>query len=43
MKCHYQADLTSSKGMKFATFDTGIKHTAAEVVAQTAAQPGGET
>ena len=30
---HYLADLASSKGMKFATFDTGIKHTAVEVIA----------
>jgi toxin-antitoxin system PIN domain toxin len=30
---HYLADLASSKGMKFATFDTGIKHASAEVIA----------
>ncbi len=29
---HYLADLAFSKGMKFATFDTGIKHKAAEVI-----------
>jgi uncharacterized protein len=29
----YLAALASSKGMRFATFDTGIKHTAAEVIA----------
>jgi toxin-antitoxin system PIN domain toxin len=29
----YLAELASSKGMKFATFDTGIKHTAVEVIA----------
>jgi hypothetical protein len=29
----YLADLASSKGMRFATFDTGIKHTAAQVIA----------
>ena len=28
----YLADLAASKGMKFATFDTGIKHAAVEVI-----------
>ena len=28
----YLADLASSKGMKLATFDTGIKHAAVEVI-----------
>ena len=28
----YLADLALSKGMRFATFDTGIKHTAVEVI-----------
>jgi uncharacterized protein len=30
---YYLADLAASKGMKLATFDTGIKHRAAELIA----------